>query len=330
MSSQGGIDALRLDSGESIWSTSRAAKPLLLTAGLLVAQVEDPDQPRILRIVTLDPARGSVLKEGEIELPEEVEAFIDAGLGTLFTVEARVRKSEVVVSWTFTRRHIRGMPRGPLPEEEKGAASFDLDTGKLEVRQLELAEPVDPELPPPIADLVSAKTLPQAPWRAGGVYAWVARPSRDRQAVLKRWAADSGQRLPGVTLFGNELTMRYPAADQRHLLASRATGATSGGEVDYEWNIYSLETGERTAQVILQRPGAWFFMTRSALIHEAQAHDRPVEDGWVGESLSLRAIDLHTGREIWVHPFRDTRYRGPYPPQFPGRDSEDPAPGKGA
>jgi len=332
MNLQGGIDALKVDSGKLIWSTSRAAKPLLLTGELLVAQAEDPDRPRILRIVTLDLASGSVMKEAEIELPEGVGTSVDAGLGTTFEAEALVQKAEVIVSWTFTRRYIGGMQPGPeeaVPKTEKGAARLDLETGQLEPWPLDrIAESIDSTLPPLIAKLVSTQELPQAPWRVGEVYAW-AEPQglgRDRHVVLKRWAADTGRSLPEVTLSGNELTMRYPSADHRHLLASKLTGVTKNREIDYEWNLYSLETGERTAQVIRHQPGAWFFIAGTALIHETQAHDRPVEDGWVREPLSLRTTDLRSSRELWTHPFRDTAYRGGYPPR--GGGSVDPPPGQ--
>ena len=89
-----------------------AALALLVTTFAVPAAVAAaPGEESDTWIVTLDPARGSVMKMAEIELPEGVATSIDAGLGTTFTVGASVRKDkdEVVVSWTFTRRHVGGV-----------------------------------------------------------------------------------------------------------------------------------------------------------------------------------------------------------------------------
>jgi hypothetical protein len=123
--------------------------------------------------------------------------------------------------------------------------------------------------------------------------------------------------LPEITLPVEGLTVRYPSADYRHLLASKRVEDGDPAAENYLWRVISLETGERVAEAHHQVPGAWFFIWGDRLIHEARPQGHLVGDRWVGAPLRLRAIDLKTGAEVWTRPYRDTAYRGPYPPLPP-------------
>lgn len=117
--------------------------------------------------------------------------------------------------------------------------------------------------------------------------------------------------LPAV---GDGFTLRYASADGRHFLASKP-GGEKGRE--FAWAIYSLETGRRVALVHSPAVAGWFFIWGGSLIHEVRPRFEMVGGERIEEPLHIRAVDLETGTEQWVRPFRDTAYRGPYPPVAP-------------
>jgi hypothetical protein len=318
MNLQRGIDAIDLSSGKLLWSTTKAAKPLLLHGDRLVAQAESAASSNLLRIVVLNTQdAGELLFEATVQLPEDVQVAIDDGLGTTFRTTARLHENNVIVSWQFSKQHISGAPRGPDAKVRvaTGAVRIDLETGNTNSLQSEQVLPTpDIRLPDTVVRLVTLGTLPGTQWQVANVVAAIIRTSGEggERTVLRRWHSETGQPLPEVVLFGGELTYRYISADGRHLLASRPLDSSRAVWV---WHLYSLETGDHVAQVRNASPAAWFFITASSLVHEAPPTARIINGRSVlDQPLRLRAIDLKTSDELWEWPFRDTTYRGPYPP----------------
>lgn len=322
MNLQCGIDAVDLSSGKVLWSTTKAAKPLLLHGHLLVAQAESAAPSHLLRIVVLNTRdAGELLLEASVQLPEDVQVAIEDGLGTTFRTSARLHENDVIVSWRFSKQRISGPPPGPDAKVRvaTGAVRIDLQTGRTDSLGNEAVPPTpETRLPDNVARLVKLGGLPGPLWQVGNILAAIQRTSGKggEHTVLRRWHSETGQPLPEVVLFGGELTFRYTSADARHLLASKRLD--SAGPV-WGWRIYSLETGEHVAQVRNAFPAAWFFITSSSLIHEAPPTGRIINGRSVmDQPLRLRAIDLETSDELWEWPFRDTAYRGSYPPSRPG------------
>jgi len=167
-------------------------------------------------------------------------------------------------------------------------------------------------MPDPLRRLAESKSLPGPLWRADAVFAaaFCGRGAEKSRITLRRWDARTGIALPDVVLSEEGHTIRYPSADGRHLLVSRRTGS----DPDYEWVIFSLETGQRAATLHHPSPGARFFLADGLLVHEVRPASGLVEGRAIEEPLALRAVDLASGRERWKRPLRDTAYRGPYPP----------------
>ena len=49
-------------------------------------------------------------------------------------------------------------------------------------------------------------------------------------------------------------------------------------------------------------------------MYVTDSYSRRIGNEEVSQELSLIAIDIVSGHEIWSREIRDTRYRGPYPP----------------
>ena len=82
---------------------------------------------------------------------------------------------------------------------------------------------------------------------------------------------------------------------------------------NYLWSFYDLRTGKALGEVRSHQNYAPFAVLGPVLLHEVQPYERH-QDGVDEEvPLSVAAVDLKTGAQLWRHPVRDTRYRGPLP-----------------
>ncbi len=296
----GGIDAVDLASGERIWRTKRAAKPLARHGDLLAAQVEPRGEEARLRIALLDNrAIRSEPQIVEVPLPDGVWPGIDDRLESSFDVSARAADGSFVLRWRYVFRRATGPPPGPGEEAREAAGRVRIDVATGRVTTLDPAK--------------AEEERPERVWRVDGVLVELERTMRagSQRVVLKRRDAATGAPLPDVTLFEEGLGFRSVSADRRHLLASRRE---PGG---WEWVVFSLETGARVAALPHDMAGARFFVAGSGLVHETEVLLRREGGRVVAEPGRLRAVDLGTGSEVWSHAIRDTRYRGPQPPGGP-------------
>lgn len=320
MNPRHGIDAVDLSSGKLIWSTTKAAKPLLLHGDLLVAQA---DVRNGLRIVTLNTKNaGELALAADIQLPNGVRASIDEGMGTSFRASARIHNGNLLVSWISSDLQMTGATpepgMKPLDRQMAGVVRIDLETRRVD--QLGTDEvffvPVEPALPKNVAGLVESGALPGPLWRTGRVLAALERSSADgtERIVLRRWDVKTGERLSDLALFSTELTVRFASADGRHLLASKLVDPAASL---WTWSIYSLETGRSVGEVCVPSPAGAFFICGSSLIYESLPHGRFIDGRSIEEPAKLRAVDLDTSTERWNWALRETAYRGSYPPAPP-------------
>jgi len=252
------------------------------------------------------------------QLPGHVHVAIEDGLGTSFRTGARVHGNDPIVSWRYTEEPVSGPPPGPeaKPRVTAGALRIDLQTGKTDSLKPEEVPPA-PEIRPPgnVERSVALGTSPATLWRVGDLVVAIVRATANGQArtVLRRWDGETGQPLPEVEVFAGDLAYRYVSADGTHLLASEPLDAARSAWV---WHIFSLATGKRVAQIQHPVPAAWFFIAASSLVYEAPPAGTVVDgQSVVDRRFRLRAIDLDSGDVRWERPYRDTAYRGPYPPE---------------
>jgi hypothetical protein len=339
MSVEGGVEALDLLSGKILWTTAAAQKPLLLLDSTLVAQAGPQGPGNLLRLVLLDPTKsGAVKRRVDAKLPEGVRAGIDEGSGSSFSTVAWAASGVLTVSWTYSRAQISGAEDttrgGGAGQGLAGAVRVNLNTGEVSLEGSGRSPPsTSSPLPTALSRLEERGRLPHPLWRTDNVYAAVSRVRKDdgsERTVLKRWHAATGDSLPDVALFAGGYTVRYPSADGKNLLASRLAAASPPYD-RYDWAVFSLASGARIAELQLNVPGAWFFVTGPLLVYETQPRARVVDGTWMREPRQLHGVDLKTGRERWTRPFRDIAYRGALPPDTPTPDdSEEPSKSPGS
>jgi hypothetical protein len=201
----------------------------------------------------------------------------------------------------------------PHTRESRGAARIDLKTGQVQsLKSNELVESRD-QWPATVQHLLESGALQAPPWRVGNLI--LAAESRGDRLVLGRWGGASGQALSSLEL---ELgfSVAFASGDDRLILTRKAMGVDPAtGWQNYEWAIYSLETGQQVAKIRMLISAAPFFIWHSILVYESRPYGRRINGGWTEEPLELRAVYMKTGAEAWKIRLRDTVYRGQPPPQ---------------
>jgi len=330
MSPDGRLEALDAAGGPVVWRTARAARPLELREGQLLAQAETSGRGAPLEVVLLDaaaPESGGI--QVRIPLPATVDPSIDDGPGSRFLTSGELDGDVVTVSWSFCELAVSGVDPGALGGEACLDGSFRFDRTSGEGEAIEPGASLPPPLPPlpeRLTRLVEAGRLPGRLWRSDGLIVATReeRSGATRKVWLQRFDAASGEPLAEVLLYedGGERIVRYPSADGRHLLASGPDPASGAGL--WRWAVYDLATGELAGKLVHDSVGARFVVLGTSLVHDAPRQRRRVGDGWVDQPLRLRAVSLATGDVLWTRPVRDPTWWGPMAPTEPSRPQDAP------
>lgn len=300
MNPQGGIDAVELATGNLLWTSKAAAKPLAAFDDRLAAQANQTPGSGSLPIVLLDTKSGRAESTISLPTPDRVTPSIDEQLRSSSSVAARVEPDGLLVWWTVTGRSVRPIPGPVSAQTVAGAALINLQSHKVTtVTHDQVDARLRGKLSPAKAPrLKPNESLYYAPQLVDGCFVSV-QPDvtgGGQHPVLKRWNAASGEPLPDVEL-GPGYIASLPSADRSlYLVVSEASGHV------YVWSLYAIASGERVAEVRLPVSGRRFFLWHSILIYEVA-------------SSGLRALNFKTGAEIWKRALRDTGYHGPYPAQ---------------
>lgn len=280
----GGMEAVVLDSGATLWSTQAGGKPIGLAKGKLLGQLDKVGHSNKLQLLIFDAVTGKVVGSESVDggLPADVKISVDDLPGSQFQAAIQEIGDNTLVSWEFTDRQIRGMhPRARpvmslLPEMDpavlgsaeifplRGMFKIDFDTGVVSNAGTNSASSEVLFAPKRVTALGSSSAAPI------------------RQAL---------------------------SADERHVLVSQRT---EGGE--YQQTIYDRFNLARVGVLRTDSPILAFIVVGGRIIYESPMYLRQVALEAVVESRALKAVDLQTGTELWRRTIRDPAYRGPLPP----------------
>lgn len=316
----GEIEAVDTRSGDSVWLSKIAAKPLAIQGNRLIAQTV-AKRPGVLPIEVLNLSNQETQPLTiEVPLPTDVFAFIDQPLGISFVVEARDEGGEVVISWNYLEQVVSSMApapgTSPIRRRAEGSARIDIESGEFQFLE-GTSKPPAPAFPPPLQQMLEDGEFQRPPSRVGSVLA--ATTTRvveggDRQVVLNRWGAETGEALPEVVLFNGRPRAVVPSSDNRHIvITSSIEGAEAGEWERYQWSVFSMESGNSVGNLRWHTSATPFCVLGRTLLTITQPYSRRVEGRIVEQPPALRAISLEAGDQTWSHAVRDTTYRGPFP-----------------
>ena len=277
MNPKGGIDAIDLARGDSIWHSDQAAKPLALIGDRLIAQIE-PKGDNTLEVAILNVQnRGERLSESSTKLPAEIKVTIDDTLKSSFHTYARAVGGNVYLFWNYmvypTREELE---EEQIKEKKTVQSSAKSNSGALRINQSgEISS-------------VSARQVPAA--------------------AAKRPPDLSGkERLAGIA------GRQFISEDGNYILSSESIADNTVWD-KYRWNIYERATSKRIGEIKNFQSYAPFLVFDNQIIFQTAPYSRQTEKGQIDEPLKIRALNLQTGQELWSWEVRDTAYRGPTPP----------------
>ena len=276
MHPKGGIQAIDLQRGTSLWRSTEGERPLALAGNLLVAQAK-PGQSGELRVVALDVRQqGAVSSKARLPMPAGIRADVSEGLQQEFQVTASPTRQGIVVAWEA--QELPGLPGRENEERDRRPGVESKAAGRAERTEQGNAQGAA------LFDLRAGRLSPVAEAKA---------------AV---------QRNVVVSLPSAGPDRLFASADGRHVLASRHVEGDS-----YLWKISDAATGAVLGTFRSDVSMSPFTVAGNRLIYVAQPGLRLEGSKMVEEPLRLRALDLATGRELWSREVRDTAFRGPFP-----------------
>jgi hypothetical protein len=279
MAPEGGIEALKLETGEVAWATKDAARPVGLVGGRLIAQAAPEATANALKVVSLDPGAGKAIATGSVSLPADVRPMVQSTARREFSLTAApVTSGGAVLNWRFSERRGRALPPGTksvLPasggagapaaasESKHGAFKLDLDNGAT------------------------------TPHEAGPAAAAPVAPA----------AAEHIAGLPLPQLL---------SADGRNVLVKTAPKADKDpAALEYTLEVYDRATAKKLGAFQSHYAGVPFFVTDSRVVFETPSYRRADADKkLVEEPARLHAVDLQSGNEIWSRPVLEAVSRG--------------------
>jgi hypothetical protein len=134
-SASDGIEAVDLESGQAIWESKDAQRPLALAGDQIIAQApRGQSKINTINVIVLDAPSGKVISRAQpITLPDWVA--VDGGIGLSFSSTAAMEGNDLVISWHAERQFAKGVTfAGSVPPtQEAMAAARKIESGEARV-----------------------------------------------------------------------------------------------------------------------------------------------------------------------------------------------------
>ena len=211
---KGGVTALDLATGEVLWQSKTAGRPVSVLGGWVWVQARDKDKANVLHIIglALDDGRARV-ETDPIVLPDWASAEPGQGAGRSFSSHAWTLKKDclLMIAWQADTFYWGGVP--PSPERLKAAQKHADGVAQVNLcsNQVEMLETA--KAPPPPGPKVSDALRKAASRNYGddgitvavaGDYAAAvdleAAGDNKQKVVLKRWDLATEKPLDPVVL----------------------------------------------------------------------------------------------------------------------------------
>ncbi len=280
---QGGVAAIDLRTGATLWRSAAAERPLAVDGDLLVAQAR-PGERGELRVVALDRGQGGARRaEADLPMPAGIRAEASETVDHLFRLSATPSPQGLVLNWDSESRP--GISRQGKPASGIDPAAAALGAKRTAWGSVEGYALFDP--------------------RAGRLL-----PVEGSQAAQ---LAGSRKALAVSLASTDPAERRFSSLDGLYVLASRKVGELKTAGNPYRWTISEAASGRVLGTIESRVSMAPFLVVENRVVHIAQP--RTERDGTEIRELPLRlrAVDLASGRESWTAAVRDTAFQGPTP-----------------
>lgn len=289
----GGVEAVAVSSGKSLWVSTAGDFPLASAGDLVVTWKDTPTAA--MRIVGLDASRrgGTAVRCADVAIPNGLPGAIDAHLGGSATVRARVRDHQIEASWSV-ERHYAG---GAEPPEDVLVASNQFWSGSgrcatdgtwTEGAGPPLA-PTDREVPVSLRQKAGLGQRFGTKW----LIAYTAWEGAQGTLRLQTWDIPSAAQLSDLALTVVASPTAYPFLS---LDGERVALVTQGAVPSSQ--IFDAATGQPLGTLTGVALSTW----------------TQVGAAYVSSNGATVAAYDASGTELWRRTVRNRAYTGPYPP----------------
>lgn len=296
----GGVEAVDLETGRSLWKSAAPARALLLAGGQAFLLEERAGR---LRVAAYGARRGRVGRSYDLatlKLPPWA-SLSERRAGrewTVFEVAGRIEGDTLEIRYDATRHQVFGFAEPGVIDQAQGVVKVVLESGRVALRSGPGSAPAaisGPAPPIPGARLVSVHARrADATIAPGGPPAHVDGALLDgsrrsvfelspdnRTVIVHRFVGPGDRGLPPLRLeHGHPTDAVWVTLDRHHVLLRRSDDQKS-------YDLYSLESGALLAR--LESPVDAAVVGRR-ICWTARA---------AGGGLELRASDAATGRNVW-------------------------------
>lgn len=302
-----GIDAIDLVTGELVWQTSAAQRPLIASGDRIYAYTLGKDNH--FRIMAFDVGhKGAVVFESApLTLPSWV--VTTEGPGRSLILRCRLEKDHLMLAWD-AKTSPPGVKGG---DRLHAAGSFDVDLTTGKAKEL----PAEPAAARPPVELDKLVVRWQG-WVGNNFKALVLEEEETQQKLLLRTWDKAGNAVgpPRELLRGQRLLVQ-PTVDEL-FLCIRDASASPDNRVEADrlrsgWTIFAVDSGEAVEHApfvpgtqATSVQGSRHFVLVAGQVRGAI--DRPFM-----HPRSLQAIDLKTGKLLWERPVEGKQMLPPEP-----------------
>jgi hypothetical protein len=321
---KGGVEAVDLETGKTLWSSAAAQKPLALVGGKLLAQAQEMGKPNQVRVITFDAEGGKVRESEPVVFPDWV--VIGLTYGRSFTSRGEVQKGDLYLHWQARAWYAGGARPTPQIEQAArknadGVARVNLETGKVEMLAKDLGLETEPKLPAALEKITSQQYWTGADWKTkplvtGSVVAVLTQEGKGDQATLslRRWELATGKELETLKLMEGKSLWPQVTLEGSHVFVHQALPKEKLPEGDYAWWVFSLATGKQVAKLPYGPMEGAAVLGTKVLIGGADPGAGPPRGPFgAPQPRALRAIELATGKELWKHALEPHRTLPPLP-----------------
>jgi hypothetical protein len=304
-SAAGGIDAVDLKTGELLWDTNEAQRPLLVVGSRLVAQAGVKRNRLRILVFDLTDHGECVLESDPVVLPGWV--VTGNAPGRSFETCWRLARNQLVLGWEASAWYA-GTTRPTAQQEAAarksaaGVARIDLETGRVELGPAEKAEPE--AVPAPVRPLEKLAVR----WHgvlAGRPSALIMEESDGQQAlVLRSWEPGTGKAAGQKEVLRGRRLLAQRTLDG-HFLCLRDSGPIPDGKALAQgakvtpWTLFSLELGGPVGTMPYEAGTQDIAVVGARAYYAVSGPVRGPLDRPLVQPRTLKALDLKTGKVVW-------------------------------
>lgn len=306
MTPDGEVEAVDAASGQILWLSSDAAKPLGYFGDYVVAQRESDS----LEIVFLERTSGAVADELSIDLPQGTTARIDDSFSQRFETSLRLAGGSPLVSWTQTETYSRGVPPAPgEPLATSASRAHRIDVISMSSAEVPLTTALaSQQLPPAVTTWLARTPAAAQPKSVDDTAVAVFHGSGRRDVSLRTWDLTSGQTVLETVIHRGDFAVFETSVDGRHVAVIEDVG---GGR--YQWSLFESTSAEPIGGFEADHSFAPFAVAGETALFTLEPRTVRTAEGRQNSPRLVRAQSLATGAVLWQRPLRETRYSGPRP-----------------